>query len=350
MVPLFAYIVVSRQWKIIPKLLPIVGAIIFLAIVLPWPLAIAHRVEWDLVVWKENFFDRFFGKFDSGDYPFYFYLPLMFSFASPWFAFVPSVLASPFYKVWGKKRKVMLFLWLWFVADLVFMTMAGGKRKHYILPIMPAMAILIGIVMEAMIFDRKAFTQKFAKNFLVYNAAFVVIAAIIAVCYAVSAKPVFGTELLILVAIALTVTGGTLLYFAKGKPVSATAIMLGGYCVLTVCFLYLSAPFDKNNYTRSFAMEILNKVPSADNLIGYNYVAKRVVHYYGKPIPVLEEKAKVYEHYEHGDWVLATDGELEELEKDGRFRKVYHNESAEMRSQSENIRGSLFHKTAEHGK
>jgi 4-amino-4-deoxy-L-arabinose transferase-like glycosyltransferase len=349
-VPLFAYIVISRQWKIIPKLLPIVGTIIFLAIVLPWPLAIAHRVNWDLVVWKENFFDRFFGKFDSGEYPFYFYLPLIFSFASPWFSFVPSALLSPFYKVWDKKRKVMLFLWLWFVADLVFMSMAGGKRKHYILPVMPAMAILIGIVMEDMIFDRRAFTQKFAKNFLIYNALFVVIAAIGAAYYAVVTKPEFAAELLILVAVALTVTIGTVLFFVRGKTVAATAVMLGGYCVLTVCFLYLSAPFDKNNYTRTFAFDILNKVPSADNLVGYNYVAKRVVHYYGKPIPVLAEKDAVYEHYERGDWVLATDGELEQLEKDGRFRKVYHNEDAEMKSQSQNIRGSLFHKTAEPGK
>lgn len=349
-IPLFVYIAVSRQWKILPKLLPVAGLIIFLAIVLPWPLAIAQAVEWDLVVWKHNFFDRFFGKYASGKHPFYFYLPLIFSFASPWFAFVPAALTAPFYRVWDKKRKVMLFLWLWFVADLVFMSISGGKRKHYILPIMPAMAILIGIVIEDMIFTRKAFTQKFAKNFLIYHAAFVIILAAAAVIYAAVARPDFLIEAGLLSAIALTITFTTLIFFAKSKPALASATIFAGYCILTVGYLNLSAPFDNNNYTRSFALDILDKVGPAENLVGYNYVSKRVIHYFGRSIPVITDKALVYEHYERGDWVLATAGELEQLESDRRFEKVYHNENAEMRSQSNNTRGALFHKVPHSGR
>ena len=345
-IPLFVYIVISRQWKILPKLLPVAGLIIFLAIVLPWPLAIAQRVEWDLVVWKHNFVDRFFGKYASGKYPFYFYLLLMFSFASPWFAFVPAALTSPFYRIWDEKRKVMLFLWLWFVADLVFMSMSGGKRKHYILPIMPAMAILIGIVLEDMVFTCKAFTRKFAKNFLIYHAVFVIISAVAGVIYAVVARPDILAGVGLLIAIALTVTVGTLIFFAKNKPASASAVIFAGYCILTVCYLNLSAPFDNNNYTKSFALDILHQIPPTENLIGYNYVSKRVIHYFGRPIPVIKDKALVYKHYERGDWVLATAGELEQLESDRRFEKVYRNKNAEMRSQSKNTRGAFFHKSA----
>ena len=45
LVPLFFYVAVFRRWKQIPKLLPIIGVVIFLAIVLPWPLAIASRLN-----------------------------------------------------------------------------------------------------------------------------------------------------------------------------------------------------------------------------------------------------------------------------------------------------------------
>ncbi|MHC4790891.1 MAG: ArnT family glycosyltransferase, partial [Planctomycetota bacterium] len=98
LIPLFFYVAISRQWKILPKLLSVIGVIIFLAIVLPWPLAIAHRVNWDLVVWKQNFVDRLFGKYEAGDYPFYYYLLIMFKYIAPWIAFLPMALAAPFYR------------------------------------------------------------------------------------------------------------------------------------------------------------------------------------------------------------------------------------------------------------
>ena len=165
LIPVFFYIAIFRKWKVLPRLLPIIGPLIFLGIVLPWPLVIAHKLNWNLALWKLQFVDRFLGQYASGNKQWYYYLPTMFLFIIPWVVFLPMALAAPFYRVWNKKRPLMQFLWLWFVVDIVFLTISGGKRQHYILPSMPAMAILIGIVIEDMVFIRKAYTSDLPRPF-----------------------------------------------------------------------------------------------------------------------------------------------------------------------------------------
>jgi 4-amino-4-deoxy-L-arabinose transferase-like glycosyltransferase len=346
LIPLFFYIAIFRLWGKIPKLLPVTGVIIFLVIVLPWPLAIAHRLDWDLTVWKHEFVDRFFGEFAPGNYPIYFYLLMMFAFVAPWGIFLLVALPAPFYKIWDKKRKVMLFLWLWFVVDLIFLTISGGKRKHYILPLMPAMAILIGIVVEDMAFVRRAYTQKFAKIFLLCHILLITVLAAAGMIYTAIAHPEFLLQALSLALIALAMAGGISISFAKDKPALACGFIFAGLCILTVCHISFSAPLSNNNYTKKFGLDIYEKVPMTDNLVAYRYVSPRAVHYFKRPIEILQDKSLVYQLYQQGDWILATNGDLKELEEDGRFRKAYYNENAEMRGRKENTRGALFHKSA----
>ncbi|MGA2914916.1 MAG: glycosyltransferase family 39 protein [Sedimentisphaerales bacterium] len=344
LIPLFFCVVIFRQWKILPKLLPIAGVIIFLVIVLPWPLAVGYKVNWNLIVWKQNFFDRFFGDYAPGNYPFYLYILYTFAFIAPWVAFVPVALISPFYKIWEKKQKVMLFLWLCFVTDLIFLTISGGKRKHYMLPIMPTIAILIGIVLEDMIFIRKAFTEKFAKNFLIYHMIIIALSVIAGMIYFAITYPCLLSEVLILGIIAIITIVGILASFAKSKTTLGCGLIFGGYCLLTICFVSLSAPFDNNNYTKKFALEISERIPLTDNLVAYNSVSKRVVHYFGREIPEIKDKNIIYQYYDKGDWIVATDNELKELQSDNRLNMVYYNDKAEVQF-NRNIAGALFRKS-----
>jgi len=344
LIPLFSYIAIFKRWKIVPKLLPIAGTIIFLVIVLPWPIAIGYMVKWHLIVWKQNFIDRLFGEYAPGNYPMYFYLPYIFSFIFPWIAFVPVVLMSPFYKIWGKKQKVMLFLWVCFITELIFLTLSAGKRKHYLLPVIPVIAILVGIVLEDMVFIRKAFTEKFARNFLTYHAIVIPILVIAGLIYLAFIYPKVLTELVIFGAGVLIMTGGVLILFARNKKVGGCGLIFAGYCLATICFVSLTDQFDNNNYTRKFAFEISKKIPSTDNVAAYNYVSMRVVHYSGRTIPEIEDKNTVYQYYEKGYWIIATDTDLKELQQDGRLNMVYYNDKAEVQSKR-NIAGALFRKS-----
>jgi 4-amino-4-deoxy-L-arabinose transferase-like glycosyltransferase len=346
LVPIFFYIAIFRKWKVLPKLLPIIGPLIFLGIVLPWPLAIAHKLNWDIRLWKTEFVDRFLGEYASGNKQWYYYLPTMFLFIIPWVVFLPMALAAPFYRVWNKKRPVMQFLWLWFVAGLIFLTISGGKRQHYILPLMPAAAIIIGIVIEDMAFIRKAYSRRFAKTVLVSHVIGIIALAVAGSVYLIKVYPNMITETLILGTATIIFVVVVVVLFAAGKPAFACGTLFGGIVVLVmVGYVTFLNPLNYDRYSRDFSRRLAQIVPQSDNLIAYGYISNRSVHYFGRVIPQVMDKSVLYERYEQGDWVVATAGHLEKLQTDGRLRMVYYKEKAERRWQQD-APGVLFHKSA----
>ncbi len=344
--PLFFYIAVFRRWKKVPKLLPVIGMVIFLAIVLPWPLAVGYKVDWNLGIWKAQFIDRFVGEYASGHKPFYYYLYIMFQFILPWSAFLPMALVAPFYNVWKDRQPIMRFLWFWFVIDLAVITICGGKRQHYILPLMPSMAMLIGILLNDMVFVRKAYTHGFAKAVLRYHILVIIIAAIGGSIFVAVIHPQFLISTIILTTLIVTLTSIVGLLFVKGRPGYACAAVFAG---IAVCFMVFYTSFsvliDHNRSSRDFSKRISEIVPPLDKLVAFNSVSKRSVHYFGKVIPVIEDVSTLYKHYEDSDWIIATCSHLEKLLQDRRFRKVFYKEKAELSGQKY-MAGALFHKSA----
>jgi len=346
LLPLFFYVAIFRQWKMVPKLLPIMGMIIFLAIILPWPLTIAHKLNWDLGLWKREFIDRFFGTYRSGNRPIYYYLYIMFQFILPWAAFLPMALAAPFYRVWAKKQPAMQFLWLWFVVDLVFLTINGGKRKHYILPSMPAIAILVGILIEDMLFVQKAYTLKYATGVLRKHIVVIIAGVTAALIYVAKSNSQLLADALILGTVTLIITAIVSMLFAKGKTTSGcAAVFVGIVVIVMISYTIFFVSFDYNRYSRDFSRRIAETVPQSSKLVAYGNVSKRSVHYFGRVIPVIKDKPVLYKGYEDGDWIIATSDHLEKLIQDKRFRMVYYKEKAERQGQKDTS-GALFHKTA----
>lgn len=346
LIPLFFYIAMFRKWRILPRLLPIMGPLIFLVIVLPWPLAIAHKLNWDLGLWKTEFVDRFLGNYRAGDKPFYYYLPRMFQFIVPWVAFLPMALVGPFYRVWNKKRPLMQFLWLWFVVDLTFLTISGGKRQHYVLPLMPAMAILIGILIEDMVFIRRAYSSGFAKTVLASHIIAVIALAVAGCVYLVRTYPNMVTEAVILCSVTVILAVAVVVLFVVGKAAAACGTLFAGIVVLVMIgYVTFLNPLNYNRYSRNFSKRLTRIVPQSDSLIAYEYISNRSVHYFGRAVPKINDKSVLYNRYEQGDWVVATAGHLEELQTDGRLKMVYYKQKAERRGQQD-APGALFHKSA----
>jgi len=345
LVPLFFYIAIFRQWKSLPKLLPVIGTIIFLAIVLPWPLAIAHRVNWDLVVWKHNFVDRFFGSFASGHKPFYYYLPKMFQFIVPWVAFLPMALAAPFYRVWNKKQPAMQFLWLWFVVGLGFLTICGGKRQHYIMPLMPAMAILIGILLEDMAFTRKAYTAKYARDVLRNHIVVIVAGAIAGVIYIAKTNPQSTTGAIILGVITTALTAAVAVLFAIRRPAWGCGATFAGISILVmISYVSFINPLDYNKPSRKFSRKVGEIVPQSEKLIAYKSASTRFIHYFGRRVPKVETKSEVNKLYSKECWVVAFGRFLDELLDNEHFEIVYMQENAERHGQDV-VGGALLHKS-----
>ncbi|MFH1369856.1 MAG: glycosyltransferase family 39 protein [Planctomycetota bacterium] len=350
LVPLFVYVAVFRHWKKIPRLLPIVGTVIFLAIVLPWPLAIAHRVNWDLLMWKREFVDRFFGEYAKGNYPIYYYFLIVFRYATPWVVFLPMALAAPFFRIWGRKRPVMLFLWILFVADFVFLTLSGGKRQHYILPIMPAIAILTGILIEDMIFAREAYTARQARQILLIHIAGAILISAGMVIYCGFAVRRFLPAAAAMACVGVVGATAVGVMFAKKRPgLACSWLFVWLLALIMIVYVGFVSPLDDNISMKRFALAVSRKVPLTNKLVSYKKVSPRFVNYFGRQVPEVETESEVESFYRQGRWITAFGGGMDELLKTKRFELVFTGKIIE-RYGRKSFAAGLFHgKSAEAG-
>src|SRR5260221_4548900 len=94
------------------------------------------------MVYRENV-KRYFEPFDHRG-PIYLYAYVIFALMAPWSVLLPAALVHAHTQVSAAEharsdRFTMTFFW----ATFVFFTLSGSRRSYYILPILPAAAILI---------------------------------------------------------------------------------------------------------------------------------------------------------------------------------------------------------------
>ena len=94
----------------------------------------------------ENVF-RFFASEKGGpsrEHTLLYYVPTLFVGMLPWSLFFPA-LGFTLYRAGDLRReKKHLYLLLWVGVEFLFFTLASGKRSNYILPLYPALALLLG--------------------------------------------------------------------------------------------------------------------------------------------------------------------------------------------------------------
>ncbi len=313
--PILAYILLRKKGSMLTRLHPILGLLFMLAIALPWPLAIAAQLNWDLTLWKNEVFSRMAGEYASRGRPFYYYLPIMFKYAAPWVVILPMGLLSPFYRIWGRRRPLMAYLWLWFIAGVLFFTISQGKRPHYILPQMPAAAILMGIVLDDLVFARKAFSALFARRVLAIHAIALAAAALVCVGYAIVYRSHLPNSML--------VAGFGIVFFVGWAACFLRSESRRRRLAVPLFFLSLGLVelfgisiydrlFDSYKDMRDFALKVRAQVPQNDKLWVYGDLSNVFLHYFGRPIPLIEEPEAIKSHCSQGHWVVVLRADLSE--------------------------------------
>jgi len=144
---LFLYIVIQREWGLFKRLHLVSGLALFFAICAPWFYLVIQA--------HPEFFDRFFiyehyTRFttkDLGRYqPWYYFIPVLLLGALPW----TLLLFDTLLRVWRDSARTVrefnperfLLVWLGFIY--LFFTASGSKLPSYLLPMFPAMALLMG--------------------------------------------------------------------------------------------------------------------------------------------------------------------------------------------------------------
>jgi 4-amino-4-deoxy-L-arabinose transferase-like glycosyltransferase len=144
-----AFLLLRRDLTFIRKLQPFTSAALFLLVAGSW---------YALATWQGG--ERFFAKqimqenllrfiaTEAGgtghQHPFYYFIPNLFLGMAPWSFFFPALALFLYHRRHTLADDGLLYPLVWFGMVFLFYSAASGKRSVYILPLYPAVALLLG--------------------------------------------------------------------------------------------------------------------------------------------------------------------------------------------------------------
>lgn len=155
------FVGLRREWQVLRRMIWLPGLLLFLALVLPWYIAVQVRNPnfWHFFLFEQNI-ERFAsGKFQHHQRP-WFYLVVLVLALMPWTVVALRALWDGFesaraeWRVRNNRQRYLghsragdafpEFLVLWAVFIVVFFSFSGSKLPGYILPALPPLTILTG--------------------------------------------------------------------------------------------------------------------------------------------------------------------------------------------------------------
>jgi len=164
---IFIFAALRKEWSLLRRTIWLPGIVLYLAMVLPWFIAVQHRNPQFLrVFFLEHNLERFATDRFRHAYPGWFYLPVMALALMPWVAIAGSALWDAIRNSvdeWKVRRNpgryvgnpragdaFPEFLVLWALFPMVFFSFSHSKLPGYILPAVPPITILCGDYLNRM--------------------------------------------------------------------------------------------------------------------------------------------------------------------------------------------------------
>jgi 4-amino-4-deoxy-L-arabinose transferase-like glycosyltransferase len=204
----------KRDGRAIPRTLWIPGIILYLAVMLPWYIAVQLRnPEFFRVFLLEHNLARFSQDVYHHRQPFWFYLPVFLLAMMPWTLGLILAVAERARLILseGKNKDKRafsspeaswpLFLLIWMLVPILFFSASQSKLPGYILPAVPAGALLVAEYLAAHRSEEKKLSRLFAAAHGVF-CGLLIFAALSAASIAIHHHLLWGTGTLVAAAIA----------------------------------------------------------------------------------------------------------------------------------------------------
>ncbi len=142
----------ATRWSLIAQTLWIPGVLLFLAISLPWYVAVQSKTHqfFQVFILQHNL-ERFGTNLYRHKQPLWYYVPVFMLSVLPWTVYVVAAIAAALRKSsspGAESRATQsgpwrMFLMVWIAVPLVVFTISQSKLPGYILPSVPACALLL---------------------------------------------------------------------------------------------------------------------------------------------------------------------------------------------------------------
>ncbi len=275
------------------------------------------------MVYRENVV-RFFHPFDHRG-PIYLYVYVIFALMAPWSALLPAALVEThsLRHAGAEPARADRFALVYFWATFVFFTVSGSRRSYYILPILPAAAMLVA-------------------RTLVYSGELrsTIARRLLAVGYAIVALSVLGGIVLLIPAWAIlpspydalpelpakfafivfwSVSIVTVAYAIRKFSPYRVAVSVGAIAYLAMVYVYIFAMPAAEAYRgeKPFGYAVLNKLGgSTDRLVLFKTEGPLFYLNPPKPLPEFDRKQDLQDAIAKGSvrWMIVRRRDLPDLD------------------------------------
>ncbi|HEY6720265.1 MAG TPA: glycosyltransferase family 39 protein [Burkholderiales bacterium] len=140
------YVLAERDWKLLGRLHLLSGGLLFLAIAAPWFIAVSlANPEFFRFFFIHEHFERFTTREHGRYQAVWYFVPVLLAGVLPWIVGLFPALGRAWTRVPETRFQPRRFLLVWCAVVFAFFSASDSKLGSYLLPIFPALALLIGI-------------------------------------------------------------------------------------------------------------------------------------------------------------------------------------------------------------
>ncbi len=140
------YMLVKHDFALLRRLHLVTGGLLFLAISAPWFVAVSiANPEFPQFFFIHEHWQRYTSTIHQRYQPWYYFIPILLLGILPWLATLFDAISHALRQPRTAGFDATLFLLLWAGFIFVFFSLSGSKLPSYILPMFPALALLIAV-------------------------------------------------------------------------------------------------------------------------------------------------------------------------------------------------------------
>jgi 4-amino-4-deoxy-L-arabinose transferase-like glycosyltransferase len=138
------FLITERRISFLKKMASMKGILIFFLISAPWFIVISLREkEFFHFFFIDQHILRFLTTKHRRSGPVYYFVPVLFGGLFPWSIFLPRAVT----RLWRVKELRLFFIWS--AVVFTFFSLSGSKLPPYVLPVFPALSIVLAYLFEA---------------------------------------------------------------------------------------------------------------------------------------------------------------------------------------------------------
>jgi 4-amino-4-deoxy-L-arabinose transferase-like glycosyltransferase len=275
------------------------------------------------MVYRENVV-RFFHPFDHRG-PIYLYVYVIFGLMAPWSALLPAALAEThsLRAADAEPARADRFALVYFWATFIFFTLSGSRRSYYILPILPAAAMLVARTLAY----PGELRSTLGRRLLTAGYAIVAFAAVAGIVLLIPAWVILPSPYDALPALPAkfpfvliwVASVGAVIYAIRKFSPDRIAISMGviAYLVMTYIYIFAMPAAEAYRGEKPFGYAVLNKLGgSTDHLVLFKTEGPLFYLNPPRPLPEFDDEQDLQDAIASGGakWMIVRRRDMPKLD------------------------------------